>query len=331
MLKNIISVVKKLLIFKKSTSIFDKLDLMKENQLFRKLVLLNTAFLNCNNGNNNTRCIIFSKDRAIQLHALISSYMEKVKNPAPISIIYKSTNELHEKAYREVFDSFQDFPITPIGQTQNTSFKKLLIDLLDSCTEKRVFFLVDDILFIEDVDLNDLSWFDSSYFIPTLRMGENLSFAYTTQQEQKCPEFVKEVLKDDTKLCWVWGEGELDWSYPLSVDGHLFSKAEISLLIRNIEFDTPNTLESNLQLYRDLYAHRYGVCYKKSKILNIPLNRVQDDFNNLHGAIHQDFLLEQWNNGFQIDYHKIYGFFNISAHQEVPIGFIKRYKNYKKL
>ncbi|NQT11066.1 MAG: hypothetical protein HQ573_07860, partial [Desulfobacteraceae bacterium] len=36
-------------------------------------------------------CIVFSKDRALQLHALLCSYSEKVASPVPIHILYHTS------------------------------------------------------------------------------------------------------------------------------------------------------------------------------------------------------------------------------------------------
>jgi len=62
----------------------------------------------------------------------------------------------------------------------------------------------------------------------------------------------------------------------------------------------------------------------KSRIVNIPCNRVQVEVDNRHGSEHQDALLEKWNQGFQMNYRKIYGFVTESAHQEIPFEFIRR-------
>lgn len=39
-------------------------------------------------GKNSLEVIIFSKDRAMQLHALLSSYFDKIKSPVNIYVFY---------------------------------------------------------------------------------------------------------------------------------------------------------------------------------------------------------------------------------------------------
>jgi len=269
-------------------------------------------------------CIVFSKDRALQLHALISSYLDKVVLPVPLYVLYQTTNHSHQKAYEDVISLFSDRQISFIKQKSDNSFRKDLINLLDSLTAEKVFFLVDDILFIEDFDIEDFVKYDTDKFIPTLRMGLNLKKCYTVQEEQPLPEFMEDIIDDKDKIVSKWNQGVYDWAYPLSLDGHFFSTQEIAAMIKLLDFSDPNTLEDQLQKFRRFFSFRLGVAYEKSKIVNIPCNKVQEENKNLCGNVHQDFLLEQWQNGYQMDFKSLYGFMNESAHQEITFNFIKR-------
>jgi hypothetical protein len=51
-------------------------------------------------------CIVFSKDRALQLHALLSSYLEKVVSSVPLHILYHTSTPSHQRAYEEVIAIF---------------------------------------------------------------------------------------------------------------------------------------------------------------------------------------------------------------------------------
>jgi hypothetical protein len=255
------------------------------------------------------KCIVFSKDRALQLHALISSYLEKVASPVPIHILYQTSTPSHQKAYEEVIEIFSNNKISFIKQDSDNSFRNNLISLLKSVHSEKIFFLVDDVLFIQDFDIKDFVKFDTDKFVPTLRMGLNLKKCYTIQKDQPLPELIPNIVKDKDKITWQWDQGVYDWSYPLSLDGHFFSTQEIATMIQLTDFSAPNTLED----------------YRKSKIVNIPCNKVQIENKNLCGNMHQDYLLEQWQNGFQVDCQRLYGFSNVSAHQEISFEFKKRH------
>jgi len=51
---------------------------------------------------------------------------------------------------------------------------------------------------------------------------------------------------------------------------------------------------------------------------------VQQEINNISGSMHPDELLSKWRDGYQIDYRKLYGINNESAHQELPLTLIRR-------
>jgi len=285
--------------------------------------LLETAWSNKQYGRRGG-CIIFSMDRAIQLHGLLCGYFEKVTHPVPVYVLYRTSSDAHAAAYNDVFEMFKDHNINPVLQKDKDSFQDQLLFLVRDMDSEKIFFLVDDILFTEDVDMDDFLNAGKPDCIPTLRMGGNLNFAYTVQKKQRLPQFFHNDASGVDQLCWIWKDGEYDWAYPLSVDGHLFNRQEILALSEGIDFSSPNQYEEQLQQALSLFEFRRGICYKKSPIVNIPVNKVQQDNRNIHGDIHQDFLLEKWNAGYQLDYRVLYGFVNQGAHQEMPLHFIKR-------
>ena len=91
-----------------------------------------------------------------------------------------------------------------------------------------------------------------------------------------------------------------------------------------ITFSAPNSFEDQLQIFKPWFQNRYGIGYKKSRIVNIPCNRVQAEIDNLYGDTHQDELLKRWHQGYQIDYEKFYLLLNESAHQELALPLILR-------
>jgi len=264
--------------------------------------------------------IVFSMDRAIQLHALLSSYFEKVKNPAPIHLFYRTSSGSHQKAYEELIALFSD---RLSSVTIQDPFRGKMIAILERVEAPKVFFLCDDDLFIEDVDMDDFTRFSPLHFIPSLRLGLHLRRSYTADAIQPLPRGYHKI-DDGQKICWQWKDGSYEWGFPLSLDGNLFSTREMLAMVKRIQFSAPNSLEGSLHRFRDIYKHRYGICYTKAKIVNIPCNSVQIEIDNKHGSEHQDFLLEKWNQGLQINYRKIYGFVNESAHQEIPFEYIRR-------
>lgn len=290
-------------------------------------------------GKAQAQCIVFSMDRALQLHGLLGSYFENVTDPAPISVLYRCSDESHRQAYREVFEEYDGRLERTVEEVWPGDFRRQLLTLLRAVNSEKCFFLVDDDLFIEEVSLAEMLALDSRYVIPSLRMGVNLTDSYTLNEKQQLPAMFRGVgLAQDEReldaaiyadkkneiLFWQWGAGTLDWGYPLSVDGHIFDTAEIRTLAEMTEFSSPNTFEAALQAHSWLFEARRGACYRKSRLVNIPCNRVQEDFTNRHGSVHQDELLERWQRGLRMDYRALYRVVNRSAHEELPIGFVSR-------
>lgn len=279
---------------------------------------------------NTIHCIVFSMDRAMQLHALLGSYRDQVVNAPRLSVIYRVSSADHEKAYSTTFQEFSDLIEVAVRQDTRESFRGLVIDALKSTNAKNIVFLVDDDLFVEPVDMRAFASYATSYCVPTLRLGENLGRSYTEQRSQARPDLIEyqratmaHGASPKDLLMWCWNGGELDWGYPLSVDGHILQRDEVIAMAEAIEFNSPNTFEGNLQLFNPVCQCRTGVCYRKSRLVNIPYNRVQTDFENIHDDIHQDYMLEKWNEGYRIDRHAYYGLVNESAHQEMPLKLIK--------
>jgi hypothetical protein len=290
------------------------------------------------NRSHNAEAVVFSMDRAMQLDALLGSYVAKVKNPAPLHILYRATTSAHRKAYDQAL-ALYDVVVRDITvQEARTTFRQQLLGIIDQISAPKILFLVDDDVFVEPVDFNTMTSIESRWAIPSLRLGTNLSMTYVLQKKQPHPKFFSwdgvsasksaeapsAVGDSDDLLCWRWKDGVFEWAYPLSVDGHFFATAEIAALIRHTEFDSPNTLEGNLQLYADFFMSRLGVCYRKSRLVNVPCNKVQTDNRNIHGDLHQDELLRKWQSGLRIHLESLYGIMNRGAHEDIPLVFRRR-------
>ncbi len=269
---------------------------------------------------NPAECIIFSKDRALQLHGLLRSFFENVIPKVPVRVLYATSSPDHEKAYADVKEIFSGEGIIFLRQQSAESFRSDLLKELDAIQSDRIFFLVDDIVFIDKVDLGHFCSCDPARYIPTLRMGLNLKLCYTMQQDQPLPHYTE----NNDAIYWRWQDGVLDWGYPLSVDGHIFSTGEMAAMLKMIDFRAPNSLEGNLQRFQKMFLPRLGIAYRTSKIVNIPCNKVQLENDNIHGREHQDVLLGYWQQGLQLDVGSLFGFVNESAHQNVALQFVAR-------
>jgi hypothetical protein len=267
--------------------------------------------------------IVFSKNRACQLHALLESYFHLAGHPAPLHILFDAAGR-HEKPYEELRRLFSKHGVFFVRQSD---FRADLLNLLGAIRAEALFFLVDDIVFTRPFDLHDFCRFPTDTYVPSLRMGANIRRSHTCTRDLPQPEFIaRRQAGAETFLIWKWSEGTVDWGFPLSLDGNFFKAAEITAAARHLRFTSPNTFETGLQKLLGLYARRYGVCAEKSTILNIPSNRIQNDYRNMAEGPSAEELLEKWNEGLAIDWRALEGFDNIDPHQPVRYTFIDRGK-----
>lgn len=263
--------------------------------------------------------LIFSFNRPVQLHALLTSYFEKVQNPVPLYVQYGAKGEAFEAAYEDVKSEFEGKGVTFIKEA---NFKEDLLTLLDSLKARKIFFLVDDIIFINDVDMKDFCSFDPKQVMPNLRMNPDMDFSYTRQEKTLPPSNFVEL--EGEKLQFKWGDASGEWNYPMSVDGHLFDTNEIIAISKCTSYKAPNTYEGALMQFYDYVKDRPAVCYTESKLFNNPCNKVQTENDNVSGDISPESLLKRWNEGECIDVSTLYGFKNTAPHQEVAFTFKQR-------
>lgn len=267
--------------------------------------------------------VAFSRDRALQLYTLLHTYFTLVKNPVPIVVVYNATTDLHAEAYREVETACQVAPVKVTFVQERSGFRESLLAVLTQITSRNIFFLVDDIIFIRPLDLESIKDIDPTRAILSFRHSPHLRRSYTAGVNQDPPNFSPSELGPDL-LSFNWFEQGYEWSDPWSVDGQILSTAEVRVLSRLCDFKAPNTYEGALKTFNDITRNRSGVCYTESKIINLPINRVQNEVLNSSGSISPEFLLEQWNKGMMLDTSMFDDHIPESPHEEHPVRFKKR-------
>ena len=256
--------------------------------------------------------IIFSKDRPMQLFSLLESYYKYLSPAPPLYIIYRSSDSNYEKAYEEVRDYFKNQ--THLTFIKESDFRANLISLLKNIRSTYIFFLVDDIIFKSSLSFEDyLTLSDRDKYILSLRLGKNLSYCYPLDSHQELPHFKNKGIF----LSWKWKKSQKDWKYVFSVDGNVYLKNEILAITEEIPFKAPNSYEASMNTLRYIIRRKDGLCYHESKLVNLCLNRVQDEVLNISGDISSEELLDLWNQGNKIDIDKFSSISNISAHIEV--------------
>ena len=287
---------------------FKKYLLNIQKSRYEEIINLRNEYIPLIDNDNSCECILFSKDRAMQLHASLNSYYDNVINPVPIHLIYTCSSVSHFKSYQEIKNLFSGKEINFIKEN---NFREDVLNIIRNMISSKLFFLCDDGLFKEKFDMKDFTKFNPLIAVFSLWKGLDTT-QRGTFQFQELPQFIEDIIVDENKKCWIWGNciNSPDWSYPLSVGGSLFSTKEMELLLNMIDFKAPNSLEGNLHKeYFDLFKKRYGICYNKSVLGHNPCNEVNSEtINTINDSGYTaEFLLKKWEAGFRIKYEDLYG------------------------
>ena len=268
--------------------------------------------------------IIFSMNRACQLDNLLSSLKMNYVDyqSSKINVVYKYTNEEMGLGYRNCSREhpFADF-------TLETNFQKNVVESID-VSRDHTMFLVDDILVLRKFSLSDPSFEESEFanlkdesvVCHSLRLHPGINECYSLNQKEtnvKNPTYIGNL------MVWNWREQIADWAYPMSVDGHIFKSRFIRKISEKIKYSNPNTFEaamSNLANAGYIQASKMTCSKLASKLLNIPVNIVQNEFKNKHTNTHNvDVLNKEYLAGRRLSFQHLTNHINTSVHVDLPL------------
>ena len=228
--------------------------------------------------------IIFSKDRAMQLDLLLQSILLNFNvEDYKLNILYKASNDEYNRGYNMIRDLYPQF-----SYKREENFKSDLISLFNE--SKYTVFLTDDDIIYQSFKLNNdelhniFMLTDANCF--SLRLGLNTVNCYTMQKlnklnNYKTHNFYYDVDLIEPVISWKVADGTNDYAYPMSLDGHIFKTEYIKNLCEVLEYTNPNLFEAFLSNFGK--PEMIMASYKNNKLVNSPINRVQDTFQNLSG------------------------------------------------
>jgi hypothetical protein len=263
--------------------------------------------------------IIFSKDRAFQLDALLRSMIKHMSPLDQLSVytLFTFSNENLRKGYVHVFQKSYHKQFGQFQWCMQRNFRTDLIGILSQVQTDLLFFLVDDIIVTTPIDFTNFHAFEYFNNHPqevltcSMRMGKNIT-------KEPYPDFIEET----DFLLWQWPPSGRLWHYPMSVDAHIFRCSDMIPYIQQLQFRAPNTLEGAMVRSIQTFEHKPRVCSPMHSVLfNNPLNRVQTENQNWHGNVSEHDLNDKFLAGECMDIDFFQNFENSSTHQivEVPI------------
>lgn len=271
--------------------------------------------------------VIFSFDRPLQLYALLESVENHLCNIGTVEVIYRYSSDQFKQGYAEVQKKFgQARFVAQSSVLPYQDFKRLTMEAIDRGTSKYILFAVDDIIVTDSVDLSsciDAIEKHNAYGF-YLRLGKNITYSYINEQILKQPKL--EHIEHGV-YAWRFADGVHEWGWPNSLDMVIYRKKEVISMFEQLSVEqskTPNLLEGFWD-YRFKFPKKTGLCFEKSKIVNVPVNLVQEIWQTRHmNSYSTKELLELFKQGKKIDISKLVAYSNKSVHEEIPFTFMER-------
>ena len=242
---------------------------------------------------------ILSKDRPLQLDALLRSMKQHVGRENTCKVLYRCSSQSYQDAYIEVFNRHQDLDL---DVKLENNFTQDLIAGVAHIKSNYFAFLVDDLVFTAPVDIRKILAIDPVWATYSFRLGRRITRCQPTgDQFSGCPPYIKIPDLPEEWLAWYWSEGNGDWSCRNSLDGNVFTQQTVSdILNRNQDFKGPQSLEK--VLISSKIGPPFGICGLEPQLINLAINRVSsEEIMYPHGTVDSDLLLDAWKSGLQTD------------------------------
>lgn len=259
--------------------------------------------------------VVFSFDRPLQLYAFLESVEKYVTGIAQISVMYRTSSDAFYNAYEQVAHRFSwaSF-IHQSRENPQADFKDTLLHTVFDSGTPYVLFAVDDIVIKDRIHVGEcITFLEKTHAYGFfLRLGKNINACYMLWDGPQPLPNLTEIAPN--VFAWQFCYGKGDWWYPNSLDMTLYEKVAIQKDFYSYDYTSPNTLEAVLFTNPDM--NKLGLCYGCSKIINIPLNRVQNDRQGRNMNCPNNLLLEIFQQGGKFDINPIAQLDNHAVHME---------------
>lgn len=266
--------------------------------------------------------IIFTFDRPLQFDALIRSIKHYVKGIGTIYVLMRASSTEFTNAYQQIAAENPELIWLHQGESKKNNFKALLEHVLQKSQAEYLMFSVDDSIVKDYVDLlycaEHIKKQQAYGFY--LRLGTHLTQCHPKKCLQKVPQY-KQVANDI--ILWNLRDGEYDWNYPGMLDMALYP-AGIKQLFKKLKYTCPNSFETAWNSYVGFNNYK-GLCFEHSKIVTIPINRVQRyGYTPSMELYTPQELLALYTQNYVIDFKKLHKINNRAGHIDWEPEFTNR-------
>lgn len=268
--------------------------------------------------------IIWSKDRAAQLHLLLDSIQQNMTGIFNPYIIYNYSNDEYMKGYDLLFDGRHcpSYIFDGLTIIKEENFRKDTMLIVGNKTSDNDFiaFSTDDTVLTRPAEFRRGYMDNVSVF--SLRLGFNTTeqdiHAGTTQPPLN-------VYKDEgTTISWNFGDyhPHNNYGYPFGLDMHVYHREELYNLMKYMNFKNTNELETGL-FHKKLCISPRIRSFKQSVAVNIPVNSITQVTR--AGEIHSsttEYLNSEYLKGRRLSLDSLSKEKIVGCHQEIKLEWI---------
>ncbi len=304
----------------KQTSIADEIRNKPSYEKYKKLITKEQKDVKVD-------MLVWSKDRACQLDLMLRSIKDNFKNYGRIYVRYDYSNPEFKKGYEKIKNKDYGIPIVYVERNSDLTiddFEKNMKSIINGFKSEYMVCVCDDDVFIRPTLVDEIfNYFEDDVCAVSLRMSEDIKFCYGTQKDSPLPDFLP---CEGNFLKWDWAKSDptTDWGYPGAVNINIYRTEWYREVIKDLTFNNPNVLECLFNKNRQWFKP-YLLSFKKTRILNIPVNQIQTVCKtNPFGKDHcytQKELNDKWLAGVIIDSYCVYNYQNKGVNEELPLTF----------
>jgi len=252
--------------------------------------------------------LVFSKNRPMQLHALLQSYGKYCRDTESpqISVLYKA-DAAYEEAYAKVMR-------THVGSARFIRETSFFRDCQEEIARKPyVAFLVDDAVFFRPFRMSHGAGAlasDERIVAFSYRLGANVTYNYVHDIHFERPA-VYARSSPTAMVCVDWRKHDrrTDFGFPFEVSSSMYRRADVQRLfaLQPHGWDGPNRFEATGAATLKENAAQFGsyiATYYLSTAVSLALNRVQSVHRNRSGTDREyspEALLRKFDAGLELD------------------------------
>jgi len=183
---------------------------------------------------------------------------------AQLDLMSRSMQQYHPEATGFIIDKIE-------------GFKQQLLDALSETDKPYICFLVDDLVWLNTIDVDAFRRFKQYPFIATLslRLHPGITYSYTKNKDINLPKLHRGNI-------WMCRGEQSYWGYPMSLDGNIFRREDIMFLLNALKYNNPNELEGQMAAYP--LDKSWMMCQNRPSVVGLPLNIVQTVCTNRHAG-----------------------------------------------